>query len=351
MIRRDRCVELLWRSVSEAPIGRLLLLVDQTADLADYAAFLEHGDCHVVTSRYEVARRFSAETKRVEFADFTLHGIEAKAFDAVLFRVAKGKALVHHVINRAYQLLPPGGRLHLAGMRYEGIKTYIRRAAELFGDGSPEVTVKSGARCGVISKRNSRAEQLLPDEDYGRLRLIEADPQLSFYSKPGIYGWDKIDRGSQLLVSCLDDLSGCHVLDLGCGYGYLSIQASRLGAATVLATDNNAAALAACRQNFQTLGLRGDVVPSDCGDTLAGPFDAILCNPPFHKGFRTNRDLSQRFVRGMARLLADGGRALLVANQFVPYEKLARPHFRSITVRTRQHGFKVLVLQEPIRAG
>ena len=59
----------------------------------------------------------------------------------------------------------------------------------------------------------------------------------------------------------------------------------------------------------------------------------------------------ERFVRGIARLLSRRGRALLVANQFVPYEKLAKPHFRSITVLTRQHGFKVLALEEPIRTG
>ncbi|NIA21041.1 MAG: methyltransferase [Anaerolineaceae bacterium] len=336
----------------EEPDQRLLLLVEEAAEVARYAPFLEHRDCHVVTSRYEIAKQLAARSDRVEFADLTLQEIEPGTFDVVLFRVAKGKALVHQVINRAFEVLPSGGRLHLAGLRYEGTKTYIRRAGELFGDGEPETLMKSGARCGMISKCDDKAGQLLADDDYGRLRLIEAGPELSFYSKPGIYGWDKVDRGSRLLVSCLDDLGGRSVLDLGCGYGYLSIQAARLGAARIVATDNSAAALAACRRNFQVREIPGQVVPSDCGDGLGGPFDLILCNPPFHQGFSTSRNLSERFVRGMARLLAPGGgRALLVANQFVPYEKLARHHFRSITVLTRQRGFKVLALEEPIRTG
>ena len=33
------------------------------------------------------------------------------------------------------------------------------------------------------------------------------------------------------------------VLDLGCGYGYLSIRASRVTKAKIIATDNNAAAI------------------------------------------------------------------------------------------------------------
>ena len=43
-------------------------------------------------------------------------------------------------------------------------------------------------------------------------------------SRPGLYGWDKVDTGSVLLARYLPpDLSGS-VADFGCGWGYLSLQ-------------------------------------------------------------------------------------------------------------------------------
>ena len=66
------------------------------------------------------------------------------------------------------------------------------------------------------------------------------------YSKPGIYGWQKIDRGSALLIEQLSDVLASmarapkRLADLGCGYGYLSIMAAQqLPDCQWLMTDNN----------------------------------------------------------------------------------------------------------------
>src|SRR5690606_21454912 len=129
----------------------------------------------------------------------------------------------------------------------------------------------------------------LPDANYTELRLVE-HPQLSFYSKPGVFGWEKIDKGSQLLVSCLPKIMQYmkdvgSVLDLGCGWGYLMLQTAGSDIPQRVATDNNVAAIDAARRNFAEAGLNVDCVPDDAGRHINQRFDLILCNPPFHQGF------------------------------------------------------------------
>ena len=81
----------------------------------------------------------------------------------------------------------------------------------------------------------------LADEDYTTPRACLEYAGLSLQSKPGIFGWKKIDVGTRLLIEALPDSifdNQPTVLDLGCGYGLLSAYSASKGA-TVTATDNN----------------------------------------------------------------------------------------------------------------
>src|SRR5690606_33271185 len=137
--------------------------------------------------------------------------------------------------------------------------------------------------------------------------------------KPGVFGWDKIDVGSALLAQYLPQFFSTYLpqskgdgkpelLDLGCGYGYLSMIAATVGNFTITATDNCAAALVACTKNFHTHAVDGTVIGADSGDSIGDSFDVILCNPPFHQGFQQDRALSEKFLSATKRLLAADGR-------------------------------------------
>lgn len=75
-----------------------------------------------------------------------------------------------------------------------------------------------------------------------------------------------------------ENFSGKTVLDFGCGTGILSILAAKLGAATVLAIDNDPNAVENSRENFQLNRIGNAAVM--WGDTVpAGEkFDFILAN-------------------------------------------------------------------------
>lgn len=194
----------------------------------------------------------------------------------------------------------------------------------------------------------------MDDSNYRQLRLIAQEP-CRIDSKPGLFGWNKIDQGSQYLVDQLTSLltartgKPLNALDLGCGYGYLTLAATQLDACKTIAhwtmTDNNAAAVATAAHNINLNKIHAKVIAADCGDALNDTFDLILCNPPFHQGFSLEGDLTNRFLATAKRLLAPQGIAVFVVNQFIPLERKASGLFRNITTCASNGSFKVITLE------
>jgi 16S RNA G1207 methylase RsmC len=298
----------------------------------------------VLSNRVDVSDEMRAAGWAAQFSDFDFAPWPAGSLEAIFFRVAKEKPVVHHVINAAAERLAPGGRLLLSGAKQQGIKTYAQHAAERLG-GTLEFR-KMGHQYLAVVQRGERVGALLDERDYTRLRPAIADGALHYLTKPGLYGWDKVDAGSALLAAHLPECAPQRVLDLGCGYGYLSVQAwLRRHPQQVVASDNNAAAVIACRANFAALGINGEVVAADCGAGIEGVFDLVLCNPPFHQGFGVEYDLTERFVATARRLTARGGQAVFVTNAFLPIERVARRHYGQVVTVANDGRFRVTQLQ------
>jgi ribosomal protein L11 methyltransferase len=100
--------------------------------------------------------------------------------------------------------------------------------------------------------------------------------------------------------------SGDRVVDLGTGTAILSMAACRLGAARVLAADDDPVALRVARANLADNHLTGPVslLQADAADALAaGPCDLALMN--------IGAMIIARILPDLARALAPGGRAIL----------------------------------------
>lgn len=87
-----------------------------------------------------------------------------------------------------------------------------------------------------------------------------------------------------MLAAVKDKSAPLLVLDLGTGPGTLLLTAlTELPAAKGLGVDASEAALAYARQNAMDMGLEARVAfqAGNWGEGLAGPYDLILCNPPY----------------------------------------------------------------------
>lgn len=82
----------------------------------------------------------------------------------------------------------------------------------------------------------------------------------------------------EFLENC--QLAGKHVLDIGTGSGILAIASVKLGAASVVATDIDDAALEAAKENARRNGVEGRIkfVKSDLLRHVEGQFDIVLAN-------------------------------------------------------------------------
>ncbi len=265
----------------------------------------------------------------------------------VLYRVSKEKPVVHHIINQAGRCLKPGGQLILCGQKTEGAKTYIEKAVSYLG--TPQRARKLGSLYVAQIPRANTLGPALDDSDYSTPRPIFDEDGVQFYSKPGLFGWQKRDKGSALLwaqVAPRLQASGAEtLLDLGCGYGYLGLMTRSLPLKRRVLTDNNAAALAMAAYNAEHNNLKAEIVGADCAENITDTFDTVLCNPPFHQGFSVSGDLTDRFLRSARAHLKDTGRAWFVVNRFIPLEQKAGALFSHVDVLADCDGFKVVELR------
>lgn len=328
--------------------GKTLWVVDESYD-GSRLSFFSNPDLIAISNRIDVSETIQSHGVECVLTDFDFSVLESGSFSTVIFRVAKEKAIVHHVINALPKLLVNGGELWLFGAKGEGIKTYTEKAAAYLGGHTDVVRGKKGFQLSKLFLGESIGVAL-DDQSYSQLRSVESIEDL--YSKPGVFGWQKIDKGSQFLVEYLPTLFADnsdavkHVIDLGCGYGFISIACHKLTSVDITATDNNVAAVLACQKNFDTEGISGEVVLTDCGKKIREKADIILCNPPFHAGFDHSKQLTEKFIQRASELLNNNGQALFVVNSFIGLEKVAEEYFSEYCVVNNNQQFKLLLLKK-----
>ncbi len=303
----------------------------------------------LVTNRYDIYQYASAKKITAIFTDFDSNDYPQQLFDQIIYRISKEKALVHFLINQASQLLTTNGILTISGYKQEGVKTYADKLKkELSASGA--LKKSKNTYTGEFSDINK--EQRLDDQQYLTLRKTSPknNKDKTFYSKPGTFGWDKIDNGTQLLLetfrSIYSDLQSkpSNVLDLGCGYGWIFLNLDEYNLSSITATDNNAAALLSAQANSQLINTPTTIVASDCANTIDTTFDLILCNPPFHRGFSHSKELTDKFISVCYQKLEKNGAALLVTNEFVTFDKKAEALFSKQEVVKKDQGFKITLL-------
>ena len=168
-----------------------------------------------------------------------------------------------------------------------------------------------------------------------------------YFTKPGIFGWNKIDTGSQMLAETIKSQLYGVGADFGCGYGYLSdaVLSSKNSIKKIYAIDADYNALECCRKNLKQYE---DKVMIEYGwedlNTKPGHInnlDWIIMNPPFHDGKASHVSVGQNFITTAAQSLRKGGILYMVANAHLPYEKILESDFTKLEKIEEKQGFKV----------
>lgn len=168
---------------------------------------------------------------------------------------------------------------------------------------------------------------------------------LRVVSLPGVFSHGRLDSGTRLLLQHLPALRG-DVLDMACGAGVLAAAAAR-GGARVQACDASLLAVESTRATLEANGLSGEVFLSDAFAAVNGRFDAIVCNPPFHRGSAVDTDAAESMLRDAALFLRPAGQLWVVANAFLPYQSVLDAAFSQVRTVSNDGKFRVYCAQSP----
>ena len=154
-------------------------------------------------------------------------------------------------------------------------------------------------------------EEPTTDSSPRDVQLSLPDMHLSLTTDRGVFGYDRVDSGTKLLLLQAPSPSASgNLLDIGCGTGAIALTiARRSPTATVWAVDVNERARNLCRDNAERNGIGNvrvcapDDVPADV------TFETIWSNPAIRIG---KPAMHAMLMRWFARLSTTGTAVLVV---------------------------------------
>lgn len=163
----------------------------------------------------------------------------------------------------------------------------------------------------------------------------------------GVFSGGELDRGTEVLLTrAPEPVQFGNVLDIGCGWGPISLDtALRAPGTTVWAVDVNERALELTRANAASLGLSNvkvctpDAVPAEV------QFTEIRSNPPI----RVGKEVLHELMRTWLPRLLPGGEAYFVVAKHLGADSLQKwidAEFDGFTVwrEARNKGFHVIAV-------
>ncbi len=274
----------------------------------------------------------------------------AHQFTVAIIQIPKGRLLARRWLVRAFDALAANGNLYLVGSNHWGIQSIIKDAQALFGTGRI-VAYKKGNRLAHFIKKSG--DDLKPDWTHAagiethtwvEFSITIGEHPYTIRSLPGIFSFDHLDEGTEMLLSTAQISPHAKVLDAGCGFGIIGLFAAINGAETVHLVDNNLLAIAASQETLSLNGIKNaQVFAGDLlNPVLPDHYDLILSNPPFHTGMAVDYQVAHALIEASFLALNPGGQLVIVANRFIRYDRLIKEIFGNIAILSESGKFHLL---------
>lgn len=271
-------------------------------------------------------------------SEFGIHA-PAGAFRAAVLFLPKSRELTDYLLGALAARLGPGGALLLVGEKRAGIE---RAARQLGAFGAPR-KLDSARHC-QLWRADLERQMATPDPLALAERFsldLEGGP-LQVVSLPGVFSHGRLDRGSALLLRHLEGLPRGPLLDYGCGAGVLgALLKRRYPDSPVSLLDVDAFALESSRLTLAANGLEAELIAADSLRAAPTQLAALVSNPPFHQGVRTDYQATEALLRSAREHLAAKGELRLVANAFLKYPPLIETALGACQVLAEAEGFRI----------
>lgn len=257
-------------------------------------------------------------------------GLAAAGFDTVVVFLPKARAELDLRLALARWLAKSGANLLLVGEKKEGIAGAVKQLKAIApGAGK----IDSARHCQVWCANDAEPLASFDPADWRQWHTVTRDGSaIEVCGLPGIFSHGELDVGTSVLLDSLASapIKAERVLDFACGAGVIGAwlqtwqKDQGQAPATVDAVDVQSQAVMCARATYERAGARGEILASDGLAEVDGVWSAIVTNPPFHAGVKTDTSMTENFLRDVSRHLKSRGELRLVANTFLPYESLIK---------------------------
>lgn len=170
-----------------------------------------------------------------------------------------------------------------------------------------------------------------------------------FETDDGVFSKDEADEGSLFLVkTMLDDEIGQDVLDLGSGYGLMSlILKHERPACRITAYEVNERAHDCALNNAKHMGLDVRFICQDISEGIEGEYDTVMTNPPIRAG----KGVVYAFFKKAAQHLRPEGSLYVVMRRshgsLSAIQEL-KGYFKEVSLLKKHRGFEVIKSKYPL---
>ncbi|QPB84595.1 methyltransferase [Pseudoalteromonas rubra] len=289
---------------------------------------------------YDFADHQAAD-KVANITSYVSHSLpKLNDIDLVIYYYPKSKPEAQMMFDNIRALCSEQTRLLVVGENKGGVKSAEK---QLQGKCAAHYKLDSAKHCILYEFAQLQPLAQFDIASYQQTFSINvAGQQFDAVSVPGVFNHGKLDIGTKLLLEHLDLPTKGNMLDFGCGAGIIAtFVLNQSPKVRFSCLDVNALALYACEQTLRLNGHEAELVLSDGLRQLKGRFDAIISNPPFHTGIKTDYDIAEGFIKGVTEHMGKGSQLHIVANSFLKYPPLIEACFGQCDTLIKNTKFAV----------
>lgn len=317
--------------------GRVLLANAPTDDLLSNLG--NDIETQVWTWNFNEYQYFQNQQANVHFGV----DVPESPFDQAIVFVPKSKELLNYLLHNIVSRLSEGASIFLVGEKKAGVE----RAAKQLQPFGKSIKLDSARHCQMWQLTLDKTVQAKSLADWAQqYNVATPNGDLTICALPGVFSQNRLDVGTAVLLPYLSQVTSGKIADFGCGAGVISAYLAKLNPKNrIFAMDVDAFALESTRMTFAQNKLAPEQleIKAVSGIEDAPLFlHAIVSNPPFHQGIKTDYNASENLCKTSRRHLKSGGELWIVANRFLNYPILIEQNFGHCTTKADQQGFKVL---------
>ncbi|MCO4321538.1 class I SAM-dependent methyltransferase [Aliidiomarina quisquiliarum] len=282
-------------------------------------------------------------------ADLTpKHGQQVNAYfqhnsncHAVVVFLPKEKALADFIFQQLANQLPIHTPCYIVGANDSGIRALLKKSIPGFAALHKQA---SGSHCQLIRTELLSTQPFVAADVPQCTHLNIQGQTYNVFFLPGVFGENRLDAGTALLLEHMPANIAGTVLDFGCGSGVISAWLCANRPITqLLAIDLSTLATTAASLTLASCSTAHEVRLSDGFQQVTERFDWIITNPPFHQGKQTDYRITTRFIQSLKQHLNPGGRVVMVANNFLPWPSLLQNEFKQVNTIAQNNRYTVTI--------